>query len=483
MIRLSCCALVLILAAAPALAQKRPEAKNMALVGTNDLQARSAYQPTIHQQFGRWIAYIGHHGGTDEIAKPVNPMTGVPEYNGTSLVDVTDPRHPKYLTHIPGDEGLYESGGAQMVRVCDGKSLPKGDANSVYMLRNFGKKGQEIWDTGDPEHPKLVTRIGFPYTKDTHKNFWECDTGIAYIVNTTEEPGWRVPRVMEVYDLSDPAHPVKIRDFGLPGQQPGATGKTPIVLHGPISLPKQNRIYLGYGTVSDGIMQILDREKLLSGPKEPTEANLLYPQIARLDLSPLNGAHTAFPLLNIPVKEFAPYRVGKMRNFVVVPNEETANECTGNAEMVWFVDITMEKNPVVASTFQVTEETEHFCTIGGRFGSHSSNENMTPIYYGKLMFFSWFNAGLRVVDVRDPYHPREVAHYIPAVSANTDKRCIKLESGQQSCKIAIQTNNAEVDDRGYIYIVDRANTGMHILELTGAAKKIADFSVAKLAAR
>jgi hypothetical protein len=31
-------------------------------------------------------------------------------------------------------------------------------------------------------------------------------------------PGWRVNRMTEVYDMSDPAHPVKIRDFGLPGQ-------------------------------------------------------------------------------------------------------------------------------------------------------------------------------------------------------------------------------------------------------------------------
>jgi hypothetical protein len=42
-------------------------------------------------------------------------------------------------------------------------------------------------------------------------------------------------------------------------------------------------------------------------------------------------------------------------------------------------------------------------------------------------------------------------------------------------KVAIQTNNIEVDDRGYVYIVDRANTGMHILELTGAARVIANF--------
>jgi hypothetical protein len=31
----------------------------------------------------------------------------------------------------------------------------------------------------------------------------------------------------------------------------------------------------------------------------------------------------------------------------------------------------------------------------------------------------------------------------------------------------------ETDDRGYIYIVDRANTGMHILELTGDARAVA----------
>ncbi len=48
-------------------------------------------------------------------------------------------------------------------------------------------------------------------------------------------------------------------------------------------------------------------------------------------------------------------------------------------------------------------------------------------------------------------------------------------NGEERCKVAIQTNNVEVDDRGYIYIVDRANTGMHILELTGEARSIANF--------
>src|ERR1041384_7640874 len=68
-------------------AQQKAETRNMDLVGYNDLQARSAYQPTIHKQGDRWIAYIGHHGGSQ-----LNPLTGKAEDNGTSIVDVTDPK-------------------------------------------------------------------------------------------------------------------------------------------------------------------------------------------------------------------------------------------------------------------------------------------------------------------------------------------------------------------------------------------------------
>ncbi|MBV8334284.1 MAG: hypothetical protein JO358_02310 [Alphaproteobacteria bacterium] len=122
----------------------------MALVGYNDLQAGSAYQPVVHEQFGRWIAYIGHHGRTNAVPTPLNPLTGSSEPNGTSILEVTDPRHPQYLAHIPGEPGLYEAGGAQMVRVCDGKTLPRGDRKAVYLLRRFGYAAHEIWNTADP---------------------------------------------------------------------------------------------------------------------------------------------------------------------------------------------------------------------------------------------------------------------------------------------------------------------------------------------
>ena len=44
--------------------QQRAESHDMALVGSNDLQARSAYQPVIQKQGDRYIAYIGHHAGS-----------------------------------------------------------------------------------------------------------------------------------------------------------------------------------------------------------------------------------------------------------------------------------------------------------------------------------------------------------------------------------------------------------------------------------
>jgi hypothetical protein len=140
--------------------------------------------------------------------------------------------------------------------------------------------------------------------------------------------------------------------------------------------------------------------------------------------------------------------------------------------MVWFADVTVEKRPMVVSSFTVKDENGRFCERGGRFGSHSSNESFAPVYFKKLAAIAWFNAGVRVLDIRDPFNPKEVAYFIPSITDKTEKRCIKVD-GQDRCKTAIQTNNVETDDRGYIYIVDRANTGMHILELTGEPKKFA----------
>jgi hypothetical protein len=266
---------------------------------------------------------------------------------------------------------------------------------------------------------------------------------------------------------------VHIRDFGIPGQEPGTAGEVPTELHGGISTgPQGNRVYFGYGTNKGGILQILDRKKLLEGPKEPTPENLRDPVIAQFQMSPLVGAHTVYPLGKIKIPEFSGDKFGAERDMIMIVDESLVNECgTGETrQMVWFVDATVEKYPMVVSNF--TPPAGNFCERGGRFGAHSSNESMAPVFRGKLAFITWFNAGVRAIDIRNPYRPREAGFFIPSITEATDKRCVKVD-GKDQCKIAIQSNNIETDDRGYIYVVDRANTGMHILEVTGEAKEIA----------
>ena len=55
-------------------AQHGEEKHNMRLLGFNNLQARSAYQPVIQSQGRRWIAYVGHHGG--QALNPRSPPSG-----------------------------------------------------------------------------------------------------------------------------------------------------------------------------------------------------------------------------------------------------------------------------------------------------------------------------------------------------------------------------------------------------------------------
>jgi len=151
-----------------------------------------------------------------------------------------------------------------------------------------------------------------------------------------------------------------------------ARGAVPISLRGPISTgPKGNRVFFGYGTNTDRILQIVDRKKLLNGPKDPTPENLLRPQIARIDLPPMHGAHTVFPLLEMEIPEFEKNLLGRKRDFIVVTDEAIQKKCLEGCQMVWFVDITTQTRPCGVSNWTVPEASGNFCARGGRFGTHS----------------------------------------------------------------------------------------------------------------
>jgi hypothetical protein len=455
----------------------KAERNNMELVGYNDLQGRNAYMPVIQKQGDRWIAYIGHHSNTPQ---RLNPLTGKIEPNGTSIVDVTDPRHPKYLAHIPGQA---DGTGAPFVRTCSGSDLPHGDKGKFYMLRAFGALRWEMWNVTNPAKPDRLNVI-VDGLENTHNAWWECDTGIAYLgggpLDWLGHPMGKdrhdaLSHTL-IYDLSDPTKPAFIRSFGLPGQEPGSAFPQPLSgLHGAVSTgPNGNRVYFSNGDAQDGILEIVDREKLLKGPKEPNDENLQYPVVGKIDLPPDMGTDMSFPLLHVYLPEFAKQKDGFLKDFLAVIGEGHATyyECQDARQMMRIFDITTESKPIGVATWTVPEESGHFCTRGGYFSTHASNENFTPIYYKRLLFIAHHNAGVRAVDIRDPYHPKEVGYYIPA--PNNMSACVGKPG--QPCKVAIDTNNVEVDDRGFIYLVDGDNTGMHIVELIGSARQFADFS-------
>jgi len=408
---------------------------NMELAGWNDLQGRSAYQPIIISQNGRFIAYVGHHATAHS---PMNPLTGKAEPSGTSIVDVTDPTRTKYLAHIPGPAGTDESGGAQMVRVCSGNTLPRATRGKWYLLRPRGSEAHEI------------------------------------------------------YDLRDPAKPVYIRDFGLVGSQPNAATyegvQKGIGIHGMISAgPQRNRVYMAYGSGRNGVLQIVDRQKLLTAfknPLNPTTEEMLAPQVGYVVMSPENGAHTTMPLFGVPIPAYQQHTVMKTRDLVIITSEQgRGDHCAPGPNgdrpaphLAYLVDVTNEATPWNLSTFHVDERQGDFCGKGGRFGAHAGTESFYPPYYGKLAIFSWFNAGTRVFDIRNPFDVREIAYFIPSVNKNTMSFCVDGISHPDGdpkitpeCTKVIQTNNVEIDDRGLIYSADRAGSGLHIMRLMGAA--------------
>ena len=112
--------------------------------------------------------------------------------------------------------------------------------------------------------------------------------------------------------------------------------------------------------------------------------------------------------------------------------------------MVRMLDITTESKPFGVSNWTVPEASGNFCGRGGRFGTHSSNENFTLIYYKRVMFFAHFNAGVRAVDIRDPFNPKEIGFYIPAITEKTDKRCVGTAAG----RTAVQDGDPDQQRRG-----------------------------------
>jgi hypothetical protein len=262
-----------------------------------------------------------------------------------------------------------------------------------------------------------------------------------------------------------------------------------------------NRIYAAWGVGDNGVMSIIDRKKLLPAayggtwvPATPTSADspleseligASSPTVGYFLMSSDQGGHTSMPVFGLTPPSFARFNEFATRDIVLTSSEATADgvnqRCNEAPHASFIVDVTIENSmtsppgvrvehdpyhgPMSLSTMWVQPQfgerypRGNYCGRGARFGVHSTEENFANPLYGKLTAVAYFNGGVRVWDIREPFNPVQVAFYVPEANANTNPD-------------GYMTNNVEIDNRGLIYIVDRNGAGMDILQLFGCPASI-----------
>jgi hypothetical protein len=246
-----------------------------------------------------------------------------------------------------------------------------------------------------------------------------------------------IDQFLVIVDLSEPSRPFEVGRWWFPGQN-HAAGETPswtptqshggapgarrYALHHP--LIRGDRAYCGWWDAGLVILDISDQH----APKLVSHLDF------GADVS--TATHTALPLPG--------------RDLLVVTDEQLAPECQGMQTRVRVVDIADERHPRVVGEFPVPEG--DFCSRGGRFGPHNLHE-MRPgsLLDANTVYVTWFNAGLRVVDVTTPHAPREIAYYVPDAPPE---------------RSSIQFNDVLVTADGLVYVSDRFTGGLYILERT-----------------
>ncbi len=444
-------------------------AENVRLVGYNDLQGRESLVVTTlsDQANGSWV-YVGHHESYWDQKPKMNPITGKMEWNGTSILDVADPSKPKLVWHIP-NEANRNSRGVSVVY--DYKFDSSGHD---YLIRNSevlteGETGKDLKyqifditsrDT-DPSKIALVSEItgtpanscgrgcGGTFIMRAHKGWWSQDTGYFYAASG--EPGFRNV-VIQIFDLRNPKAPKFIGRAWLPGLKDGEPGYEGQYSHHPVVDEANKRLYVGYRNAG-GQAASFD----ISDPARP---KLVW----SLDMKPpFRGPHTVSPIEYNQVPNFGKAALPRRYAFIVdEAGAEDITPCPGGVRSAsYMVDITEETRPFPVSVWQVP--VGDYCSKGGRFGPHQSADTVNGRinrFEDKIAWLAYFNAGVRVVDLSDPYSLKELGHYVPKTNGNSHP----IEKSQPA---VIQMNDVDIDHRGLAYASDRAGTGLFILEYTG----------------
>ena len=382
----------------------------MRLVGHSDL---NGHGDCMHVNVQAGFAFVGHMGESRV---------------GTSVVDVSDPSRPRVVAELETPPGTH----SHKVQVVGDVLLVNYERNPNEPNATSWKGGLKVFDISTPARPRETAFMQMA-GKGVHRmTYWEA----PYAYMSGSDDGL-IDQFLVIVDLSDPSKPREVGRWWVPGQNTGA-GETPswtpttshggapgakrYALHHP--LIRGDRAYCGWWDAGLVILDIVDKQhpKLVSHLEFGSDVS--------------TATHTALPLPG--------------RDVLVVTDEQLANECQGLQTRVRLVSIADEQRPAVVAELPAPQG--DFCSRGGRFGPHNLHE-MRPGSYvdSNTVYVTWFNAGLRVMDVADPRAPREIAYFVP-----------EAPPGRSS----IQFNDVLVGADGLVYVTDRYTGGLYILERT-----------------
>jgi len=406
-------------------------ADQMKPIGYSDLDGRGgAFKMAIKQVNGRWYLYMGHLW-----------------HRGWSIVDVTDPASPKVAKFVPGPENTWTI----QMELHDNLMLTSIGSFSKAWGSDPDKPSEEgvlLWDISDPVNPKQLSHWKTGGAAGTHRNGYP---GGRYAYLSAAVPGFQ-SNILVILDVSDPKNPKEAGRWWLPGQKEGETATGPVAgVHGP-PIIEGNLAYVGYG----GSVVILDISNV-AAPK----------LVGRLDMSPpFKGGFTgAHDVLRIPGKPLLfTHSEGGGSDAVGGPTT-----CAGPLNSAAMVDIKDPAKPRLMSLFPEPVPPKglpytSFCDKGGRFGPHNTNlEYHLPDVQkqGDLIYLTYFNAGLRIFDIKDPRQPKEVGWFIPPTPP-------ERVGPIPATTVVTQVEDVLVDTRGNIYITDK-QWGLFVLRYTGEA--------------
>jgi hypothetical protein len=351
-----------------------------------------------------------------------------------TAVDVSDIKNPKIIcqTELPHQKVRSNS-----LEVC-------GDLMAVaYQTNEFGLEpaGIEMFDISTPEEPKSVgffDRSG-PFSRGVHQ-VWFVDGEYIHCAAGSDDFVPRYRRDFQFYtcvDARDPANMKEVGRWWFPGQRKGDQadplprlpfGDNGWRIHNTNVYPERpDRVYGAYINGGAVTLDISDKEdpKLIGhwNPNPP------FPGFA----------HTSVPMLG--------------RDLLIVTHETNVNGAADWPKLTWVLDNREETNPVSISTLPLPP-LEEYGGRPGRCGAHNIHENRPGPSFRSEQYVvgNYFNAGVRVHDISDPFHPKEVAFYEP-------------EAPEGSRVGEIQMNDVYVDENQIVYTVDRLIGGLYILEM------------------